>query len=82
MANNVKLQWIVPAGWNKLRHDPNLVGLIEDECARVAERAGRGFDWKSRSYPSRHVGLVYTGSARAMVVNQTNNTLLKALGGG
>ena len=73
------------AGYNILRRDPALVGHIDDLAEGIAERAGRGFGWKSGlradKRGSRHRAIVYTDTPRAMVVNARDNTLLKALKG-
>lgn len=81
----MKLSWNM-AAFDNIRHDPALVQMINDTCADVAERAGRGFEWKAESRKgkngSRYRGIIYTDTMRSRVVNARENTLLKALKGG
>lgn len=77
----VRIQFNID-GFNQLRRDPALVRLVDDLAEGVAERAGRGFGWKSRTDIDRHRAIIFTGTARAMRVNARDNTLLKALRGG
>jgi len=80
----MKLSWNL-AAFDQIRTDPALCQMVDDYCSTIAERAGRGFDWKAETRKGkrghRYRGIVYTDSARAIVVNSRENTLLKALGG-
>lgn len=77
----MRIQWNLD-GFRELRRDPALVRQIDDLAADTAERAGRGFGWKSRTDPERHRAIIFTDTPRAMVVNARDNTLLKVIGGG
>ena len=79
-----KFKWS-PAAYNQIRREPALCAQVDDLAAGVAERAGRGFDWKSGIRAgrngTRHRAIVFTDSPRAMRVNARDNTLLKVLKG-
>lgn len=81
----VKIDWLMD-GFADVRNDPALRDQIDDWCEELADRAGRGFDWKAKyvSLPrgGRYGGIVFTDTPRAMVVNARDNTLVKLLGGG
>lgn len=62
-----------------MRVDPKLVDYIDDLADDIAEDAGRGFGWKSRTDKARHRAIIFTETPRAKVVNARDNTLLKAL---
>ncbi|GAB3946743.1 hypothetical protein [Corynebacterium tapiri] len=76
----VKINWKMD-GFTQLRKDPALVKQIDDLAGNLAERAGRGFEVKTRE-DDRYRAIVFTDTPRAMVVNARDNTLIKALGGG
>lgn len=76
-----RIQWVM-AGFSDLRKRPEVVSLVDSECARIADAAGRGFEWKSSMGDDRYRGIVFTDTPRAKAVNQRDNTLLKVLGGG
>lgn len=77
----VKITWKME-GFKQLRRDPALVRQIDGLAEGIVQRAGRGFDWKSRFDPDRYRAIAFTDTPRAMVVNARDNTLLKALRGG
>lgn len=72
-------------GFAQIRTDPALVNLVDSCCKQVADRAGKGFEYRTavmgRSRGKRYRGIVFTATPRAMYVNARDNTLLKALGG-
>lgn len=80
----VRLQWNM-AAFNQIRRDPALCDMVDDYCESIATAAGKGFDWRASvrtgKRGNRYRGIVYTDTARAMVVNQRDNTLLNALRG-
>lgn len=77
----MRIQWNLD-GFRELRRDPALVAQIDELADDVAGRAGRGFDWKSRTDTERHRAIVFTDTPRSKVVNARDNTLLKVIGGG
>lgn len=80
----MNLSWNMDA-FDQIRTDPALCKMVDDYCEDITKRAGRGYGWKAEPRQGkrgiRYRGIVYTDSARAMVVNARENTLLKALGG-
>lgn len=77
----VRYEWNLDA-FHEMRRDPFLQSHIDNLARGIAQRAGPGFSWKSRTDENRHRAIVFTGSQRAQYVNARDNTLLKALGGG
>lgn len=72
-------------GFEKIREDPKLRDMVDDYCEDIVTTSGEGFDWhaevRNGKRGTRYRGIVFTETARAMVVNQRDNTLLKALRG-
>ena len=74
------------------RHDPSIIGLLEGEAEKIADRAnsmgGSAVKYAVGSQPGaarprgRHRATVITANYAAMRDNAKNNTLLRALGGG
>lgn len=72
-------------GFDQIREDPKLRAMVDDYCEDIVSASGEGFDWKADvrrgKRGTRYRGIVFTETARSMVVNQRDNTLLNALRG-
>lgn len=58
--------------------------VVSDITSDIAEGAGKGFGFKAGIDPTgsgKYVGIAFTDSYRAMLVNARDNTLLNAMYG-
>lgn len=69
-------------GFNELRRSPEMRAALAAEAARIAQRAGDGYETDEKLLSGRAVASVATATPGAMRDNLDNNTLLKAVSGG
>lgn len=80
-----RFQWR-PGALYELRRLPGVQAEVERHASRIATAAGAGFSWSSRQGARRPQGrwraIVYPDTWAARRRNATQNTLVRALGGG
>lgn len=80
-----RFQWKSNALY-EIRRLPGVQAEVERHASRIATAAGAGFSWSSRQGARRPQGrwraIVYPDTWAARRRNATQNTLVRALGGG
>ncbi|WP_432678071.1 hypothetical protein ACRAJ3_25290 [Rhodococcus pyridinivorans] len=80
-----RFQWR-PGALYEIRRLPGVQAEVERHASRIATAAGAGFSWSSRQGAKRPQGrwraIVYPDTWAARRRNATQNTLVRALGGG
>ncbi|SED50947.1 hypothetical protein SAMN04490240_4069 [Rhodococcus pyridinivorans] len=80
-----RFQWR-PGALYEIRRLTGVQAEVERHASRIATAAGAGFSWSSRQGAKRPQGrwraIVYPDTWAARRRNATQNTLVRALGGG